>query len=88
MYQPARFSRAARAVPSAVNWRITAANGKKSIDTVMVTIGGKKPTYVTPTSLSASTFGHSEPNPLQTAIDNADPGELIIVAAGTYKEIC
>ena len=31
---------------------ITAANGKKSIDTVTVTVGGKTPTVVTPTSPS------------------------------------
>ncbi|WP_244617332.1 choice-of-anchor Q domain-containing protein [Sulfurimicrobium lacus] len=65
---------------------ITAANGKQSIDTVTVTIGGKAPTYVTPTSTSITTFGHIQPNPLQTAIDRAVPGDLIIVGPGTYKE--
>ena len=46
---------------------ITAGNGKQSIDTVTVTIGGKAPTHV-PASGS-----------IQTAIDAAAPGDLIIV---------
>src|SRR5262249_53927902 len=39
-----------------------------------------------PDSPSVSTFGHIQPNPLQTAIDQATPGDLIIVGAGTYRE--
>jgi hypothetical protein len=46
---------------------ITAANGKQSIDTVTVTIGGKAPTHV---GASGS---------IQSAIDAAKPGDLIIV---------
>src|SRR5579864_7653498 len=46
---------------------ITAGNGKQSIDTVTVTIGGKAPTHV-----SAS-------GTIQGAIDAAAPGDLIIV---------
>jgi hypothetical protein len=46
---------------------ITASNGKQSIDTVTVTIGGKAPTHV---AASAS---------IQSAIDAAAPGDLIIV---------
>jgi hypothetical protein len=46
---------------------ITAANGKQSIDTVTVTIGGKTPTHV-----------HASDS-IQAAIDRAAPGDLIIV---------
>ncbi len=46
---------------------ITAANGKQSIDTVTVTVGGKAPTHV---AASAS---------VQSAIDAAAPGDMIIV---------
>jgi hypothetical protein len=46
---------------------ITAGNGKQSIDTINVTIGGKTPTHV---AASAS---------IQTAIDAATPGDLLIV---------
>jgi hypothetical protein len=46
---------------------ITAGNGKQSIDTVTVTVGGKTPTHV-----SAS-------QTIQGAIDTAAPGDLIII---------
>jgi hypothetical protein len=46
---------------------ITAANGRQSIDTVTVTIGGKPPVHV---AASGS---------IQSAIDAAAPGDLIIV---------
>jgi hypothetical protein len=46
---------------------ITAANGKQSIDAITVTIGGKAPTHV---AANAS---------IQSAIDAAAPGDLIIV---------
>jgi len=46
---------------------INAGNGKQSIDTVSVTIGGKSPTHI---SATAS---------IQSAIDAADPGDLLIV---------
>ncbi len=46
---------------------ITAGNGKQSIDTVTVTIGGKTPSHV------------SANQSIQAAIDAAAPGDLIIV---------
>ncbi len=46
---------------------ITASNGKQSIDTITVTIGGKAPTHI---AASAS---------IQAAIDAATPGDLLIV---------
>ncbi len=46
---------------------ITAGNGKQSIDTVTVTIGGKTPTHVNASGT------------IQSAIDAAAPGDLIIV---------
>ncbi len=62
---------------------ITAANGQQSVDTVTVTIGGKKPTVITDkTPLTVSSFGA-----IQTAIDNTQPGDLIIVGPGVHSEM-
>jgi hypothetical protein len=58
---------------------ITAGNGKKSIDTVMVTAGGATPTVVNGENAAN--------NAIQTAIDNAAPGAMIIVAPGVYNEM-
>ncbi|SCK24541.1 choice-of-anchor Q domain-containing protein [Vogesella sp. LIG4] len=58
---------------------ITAGNGKKSIDTVTVTVGGKAPTHVNGENGTG--------NALQAAIDNATPGDLILVGPGTYDEM-
>ena len=47
---------------------------RRSIDAVMVTIGGKAPTYVTPASPTSTAFMSPQQtyaNPLQNAIDNA-----------------
>jgi hypothetical protein len=71
---------------------ITNANGKKSIDAITVTAGGRAPIYVTPTSVAMSdnrpalTTAITPENALQAAIDAADPGDLILVGPGTYKE--
>ena len=54
---------------------ITAGNGKKSVDTVTVTVGGKPPTRLT--------AGQS----IQASIDTARPGGLIIVTPGTFHEL-
>jgi hypothetical protein len=54
---------------------ITTAAGQSSIDTVTITVGGKRPTR-----LAAG-------QTIQNAIDLATPGDLIIVPAGQYQEM-
>jgi len=59
---------------------ITAANGRQSIDTVTVTIGGKAPTHVLPTAS------------IQAAIDGAKPGDMLMIdptarASGTAPAV-
>ena len=54
---------------------ITAGNGKQSIDTVTVTIGGKAPTRL------------AARQTIQSALDAAAPGDLIIVPPGYYQEL-
>jgi Bacterial Ig domain len=53
-------------------------NGQQSIDTVTVTIGGKAPTHVGATGTVAT---------IQGAIDNALPGDLLMVDPGLYQEL-
>ncbi|HEV7611739.1 MAG TPA: choice-of-anchor D domain-containing protein [Steroidobacteraceae bacterium] len=65
---------------------VTAGNGKQTIDGITVTLGGKAPTVVTPSSPTSNKWGEFYPNPLQTAIDKAVPGDLIMVEAGSYRE--
>jgi hypothetical protein len=66
---------------------VTAGNGKHTIDAVTVTIGGKKPTYIAKEKVNPDTFGTTFHNTLQTAVDNAASGDLIIVGPGTYAEM-
>ncbi len=54
---------------------VTATNGKQTVDAITVTVGGKAPTYVTPGTT------------IQSAIDAASPGDLIIIKPGTYPEM-
>jgi hypothetical protein len=54
---------------------ITAGNGKQSIDTVTVTVGGKAPTHIGPA------------DSIQTAIDQAAPGDLLMVDPGLHQEM-
>ncbi|MEP6883303.1 MAG: hypothetical protein ABJC66_01010 [Gammaproteobacteria bacterium] len=61
-------------------------NGKQTIDAITITVGGKTPKLVSPSSPSLARFGEFYANPLQTAIDQASPGDLIIVDAGSYRE--
>ena len=58
---------------------VITSNGKQSIDTVTVTVGGKAPTYVN--------GENSSNNAIQNALDKATPGDLIIVGPGNYNEM-
>jgi hypothetical protein len=65
---------------------ITTAAGKQSVDTVTITIGGKTPKLL-PASAVNSPGTTTGPGALQQAIDAAQPGDMIIVPPGTYKEM-
>jgi Bacterial Ig domain len=65
---------------------IKAGNGKQSIDTVTVTIGGKTPTVLASnaSSIPLTQYG---PGAIQQAIDGAAPGDMIIIPPGVYNEM-
>jgi hypothetical protein len=65
---------------------VTTAAGQQSIDTVNVTIGGKLPTWL-PTNASQTPMSPSGTGAIQHAIDNALPGDMIIVPPGDYQEM-
>jgi Bacterial Ig domain len=57
---------------------ITTSSGQKSVDTVTVVAGGKKPTFI-----NGENAAH---NAIQSALNAATPGDEIIVGPGAYQE--
>ena len=67
---------------------IVSGTGQKSVDAVTLNILGaadKAPVVVEPVANAATSAGNA--HPIQDAIDQALPGDLIIVDAGSYPEL-
>jgi hypothetical protein len=58
---------------------ITTSTGQKSVDTVTVTMGGKKPTFINSENAAGTA--------IQSALNAATSGDEIIVGPGTYREM-
>jgi hypothetical protein len=58
---------------------ITTSTGQKSVDTVTVTMGGKKPTFINGENAAGTA--------IQSALNAATSGDEIIVGPGTYREM-
>ena len=65
---------------------ITTAAGKQSVDTVTITVGGKRPTLL-PATAQNNPGSPTSTGAIQQAIDAASPGDMIIVPPGTYREM-
>ena len=59
---------------------ITTSTGQSTVDTVTVDLGGAAPVVLTPAGASVG-------QTIQSAIDHASPGDLIMLDAGTYNEL-
>jgi hypothetical protein len=71
---------------------VTTAAGRASVDTVTVTIGGKRPILVQsggadPVCMNNPTGVQGPFGSVQHAIDCASPGDMILVGPGVYSEI-
>ena len=58
---------------------VTTAAGQSTVDSVTVTVGGKRPTYIAKENAAGTA--------VQQAIDAASPGDEIVIGPGTYTEM-